>query len=299
MASPQICGPDAEVWLTMIKRDVPNWDKVPHEPKNPQSWYKVYRKLLADSKKEIAKDAELLKATMDGIKAKQQERTAKKVELSVVKVPQGMKPNGETIKLPGDSGFFNEKKSALRARRQDQSQMVRAPGSLAPHQVRSKLEQFRKEARARNHFPTKQIGIVSTSRTKPVRVTTPPGTVAAPPANMVREYRTAATAPPPIDPTAKPAETFNPRKRRIEHDDAPQSSDPKRLRPSKSTIEPQPTTTTSSPVRPPSSMSTTIGSSISRGQTASPLGRLLKPLGPMRLKKAPASPFMAHKRRVK
>ncbi|TKX21650.1 putative RNA polymerase II transcription factor SIII (Elongin) subunit A [Elsinoe australis] len=45
--SPQIVGLPAtvELWKSFIRRDIPNWEKKSLEPRNPASWWKVYRKL--------------------------------------------------------------------------------------------------------------------------------------------------------------------------------------------------------------------------------------------------------------
>ena len=88
-ASPQLVGHDAEIWMKFIKRDVPKWEDKPHEPSNPESWFKVYRKLLADSANEIDDDAKALEATLKGIKAEQSKHTIRQVRQSTVpKLPK-------------------------------------------------------------------------------------------------------------------------------------------------------------------------------------------------------------------
>ncbi len=75
--------------MKFIKRDVPKWEEKPHEPSNPQSWYKVYRKLLADSIKEVEEDARALEAALKGIKTEQAKHTIKHVHPSTVpKLPK-------------------------------------------------------------------------------------------------------------------------------------------------------------------------------------------------------------------
>ncbi|KAI9789867.1 MAG: hypothetical protein M1833_002153 [Piccolia ochrophora] len=65
LASPQICGEDAEIWQELIKRDIPRWWKKQQEPKNPKNWHKLYHKLLREKEADVARDAEVLKAAMD------------------------------------------------------------------------------------------------------------------------------------------------------------------------------------------------------------------------------------------
>ena len=232
--SPQICGADAEIWREFIKRDIPNWETKPHEPKNPTSWYKVYRKLLKESKKEVDQDAQLLKATLDGIKSKQAQKTAKKVELNVVKLPNGMKPSGDVIKLPRNSTFF-AKEQNTKDLKPEYTQWERKHGRIDGEFLhpklkagdvgkvgpKSKMSQFRKEAMAMSRFPRKEPTSIIQGRDttrKPVLAQ-----VAAPPA-LLREYQKPAS-PKPIDPTIQAPAVFNPRKRRIEHGEEPEAVD--------------------------------------------------------------------------
>ncbi|KAL9099659.1 MAG: hypothetical protein Q9163_004872 [Psora crenata] len=232
--SPQICGPDAEIWRELIKRDIPNWDTKPHEPKNPMSWYKVYRKLLKESKMEVDQDAQLLKATLDGIKSKQARNTAKQVELNVVKLPNGMRPSGDVIKLPRNSTFFTKEQNT-RDLKPEYTQWERKhgriegaslhsklkPADMVKNASKSKMAQFRKEAMAMSHFPRKEPpGVISSRemKTKPSIAK-----VAAPPA-LLQEYQKPSSSKP-IDPTMQPAAAFNPKKRRIEHSEGSEAAD--------------------------------------------------------------------------
>ncbi|MCJ1368509.1 hypothetical protein MMC16_007653 [Acarospora aff. strigata] len=96
-ASPQLCGADAEIWREFIKRDIPNWETKPHQPKNPKNWYKVYTKLRAENQAEVDKDADILKAAMDGIKTERAKHTSRVVDARTVpKLPRmgGMRAEG-------------------------------------------------------------------------------------------------------------------------------------------------------------------------------------------------------------
>jgi elongin-A len=37
---PQLLGETGEIWLRFIKRDIPDWEKKPHEPRDPRNWRK-------------------------------------------------------------------------------------------------------------------------------------------------------------------------------------------------------------------------------------------------------------------
>ncbi|MCJ1359648.1 MAG: hypothetical protein MMC33_009650 [Icmadophila ericetorum] len=82
--SPQIIGHDEELWRAFIKRDVENWEEKMIEPKNPQSWYKVYRKLQKENARRVDEDAAILEAAMAGIKAEQAKRTTKVLDAGVL-----------------------------------------------------------------------------------------------------------------------------------------------------------------------------------------------------------------------
>jgi elongin-A len=65
---PQLLGETGELWLRYIKRDIPNWDKKPHQPRDDKNWSKVYRKLKRDAEKEEEEQAEALKQRMQALK---------------------------------------------------------------------------------------------------------------------------------------------------------------------------------------------------------------------------------------
>ncbi|KAL8675077.1 MAG: hypothetical protein Q9168_000560 [Polycauliona sp. 1 TL-2023] len=67
-ASPQLYGADAEIWIALIKRDVPKAEEKMLYPKNPKSWWKVYDKMLKDHQKEAEAAAIKLKEAFKGIK---------------------------------------------------------------------------------------------------------------------------------------------------------------------------------------------------------------------------------------
>lgn len=66
---PQIQGETKDIWKRYIRRDVPDWDKKPHTPRDDKNWSKVYRKLMRDAEKEKLDQEKQLKETMKAIQA--------------------------------------------------------------------------------------------------------------------------------------------------------------------------------------------------------------------------------------
>ncbi|KAI7286429.1 hypothetical protein KC345_g1140 [Hortaea werneckii] len=84
--SPQIGDADAELWRAFIARDIPNWQRKIIEPKNPRSWWKVYRKLVREEERAKEEQEAQLAAAMSGIK---QEKDANRAQYVQKVIPQG------------------------------------------------------------------------------------------------------------------------------------------------------------------------------------------------------------------
>jgi elongin-A len=65
----QIQGETGEIWQRYIRRDIPDWDKKPHTPRDPKNWSKVYRKLMRDAEKEKLDQENQLKQQMKALQA--------------------------------------------------------------------------------------------------------------------------------------------------------------------------------------------------------------------------------------
>jgi elongin-A len=65
---PQIAGEDAELWRAFIARDIPTWQTKNYVPKDPKKWYKVYSKYMKEQKEDIARDEQMLRERMAGLK---------------------------------------------------------------------------------------------------------------------------------------------------------------------------------------------------------------------------------------
>jgi len=82
--SPQIIGKDAEIWLSFIRRDIPDWQNKRHEPKDPKNWYKVYRKLKKEAQEESNADEAMLKAALTNIKNEKEQNIAQMTTRTVL-----------------------------------------------------------------------------------------------------------------------------------------------------------------------------------------------------------------------
>lgn len=92
MRSPQIWGPDGEVWAELIKRDVTDWEKRPYETPHPKNWHKLYHKLMDDVATEVKRDAEELKARLQNLKsAREHSKQVKAAEVPPLPKMGGMK----------------------------------------------------------------------------------------------------------------------------------------------------------------------------------------------------------------
>ncbi|KAJ5045455.1 hypothetical protein NUH16_002272 [Penicillium rubens] len=69
LASPHLAEEDEELWLELIKRDIPDWEKY-HLPDNTNNWYGVYCDLRDQAQRSLDADAERMKMAIDGISAK-------------------------------------------------------------------------------------------------------------------------------------------------------------------------------------------------------------------------------------
>lgn len=207
-----------------MERDVPNYKEKPHQPSNPRNWYKAYKKILKESEKEIVKDAELLKATLDGINSEKAKHKLKRVDLDFVKLPDGVGRDAPIIHLPNKIRFTD--RGAQHGYAPSQREIKINRGELDPNAARrtseprsklSKLDQLRKEAKGMGHFqqPKRPTGII-TGREMALKPRPTATTISKAPRALVEEHR-AASSPKPIDPKTLITPVIAPRKRKIEH----------------------------------------------------------------------------------
>ena len=223
--SPQIIGHDAEIWLELVKRDVPNWQEKPHQPKNPANWYKVYRKLIKESELEVKKDAALLKATLDCINKEKSQHKLQRVELASVKPIKGMQRTDPIIKLgkrlqmrQGISGstisgpFLSSPSMKARSGLED------VDPSKASKASKGRLDRILKGAPGMSHFNHQQRPPPETMTRRDMALKSKPtaNTIIKAPRQMIEEHQLAA-APKPVDPSTQHSAAIESRKRKIEH----------------------------------------------------------------------------------
>ena len=167
---------------------------------------------------------------MDRIKNEQAKNTIHRVELNIVKVPEGMVSHGRTIK-PARKPDLHDRVMQVppnpneRVKRglDEEGDRRRSTRIAAPPPTKGKLKlkQFRKEAKAIGHFSHQQqnrgrpgVRKAQDMRVKPISANK---NIVTAPRCLIDEYRKPAS-PRPIDPSIKPPTVFAPRKRRIEHD---------------------------------------------------------------------------------
>ncbi|TKA83672.1 hypothetical protein B0A55_00292 [Friedmanniomyces simplex] len=168
---PQIADADAELWRAFIARDIPNWADKILEPKNPRSWWKVYRKLVRDEQRAKEGQEEELRAAMSGLNRKREENKATFVE-RVVPVKTRERAFVDGVRNPNVNGWGIERSPALRnaKRAKDVMNALRA--------------QSRQAAKDRN-FDAGRSAAFSTAKALPKQVIVP----------VVREVQRAWPAP--------------------------------------------------------------------------------------------------------
>jgi elongin-A len=87
---PQIQGETGEIWKKFIRRDIPDWEKKPHQPRDPRNWHKVYRKLKKDTEREKQEQEYALKEQM---RALQKDRAQNKTLIVDSKAGYGARSN--------------------------------------------------------------------------------------------------------------------------------------------------------------------------------------------------------------
>ncbi|KAJ5365101.1 RNA polymerase II transcription factor SIII subunit A [Penicillium concentricum] len=88
LASPHLADEDEELWLELIKRDIPDWEKY-ELPENTNNWYGVYCDLRDQVQRSLDADAERMKMAIDGISAKRALLTPKLI------------PEGKGLRMAG------------------------------------------------------------------------------------------------------------------------------------------------------------------------------------------------------
>ncbi|KAI4721252.1 hypothetical protein E4T48_02421 [Aureobasidium sp. EXF-10727] len=114
-ASPHIAEDDAELWQAFIRRDISKAESKLQmtRPKNPSSWWKVYRKLKREDEAETQAAEDRLKAALNKHKV---DKGAKQTNIVRAVIPSGEKRSGWSSgprdKPFGDRALQNAKTTA-------------------------------------------------------------------------------------------------------------------------------------------------------------------------------------------
>lgn len=166
-------------------------------PKNPRSWWKVYRKMLKDHQKEVDEDAAKLKAAFDGIKADRKQHQSR----VIAGVPHIPKLDGMQFAHAAEYNRIKKPKKDTRPLRTTQSLMF---GSVTTKTLtgRGVMDKVRRQAMEKIRrervmsTPTHQLSGLASR-------------VLEAPKHMVEQYQK-PPSPKPLDPTIPKPVKFQP-----------------------------------------------------------------------------------------
>lgn len=81
--SPHIAEDTGPLWFSFIKRDIQNWEKKAHKPRNPTMWGKVYDKLSREQKEEFAAQEAALKVALAKKEQERKKNTSKLLDRAI------------------------------------------------------------------------------------------------------------------------------------------------------------------------------------------------------------------------
>ncbi|KAI9736831.1 MAG: hypothetical protein M1818_005882 [Claussenomyces sp. TS43310] len=159
LASPQICGEDAELWKAFIVRDIPDWKRKNYVPKNPRKWYEVYMKYMREQTQEIERDRQQLRETMMGLqreKDNHRSQLMKSVNLPKLMKDRRMLANNGGVPIgrrrdsagPARAKLTDGQSFLMRARRETKELSARNKSSAPSHQAGSAASRVNKAPQA-------------------------------------------------------------------------------------------------------------------------------------------------------
>lgn len=170
----QIVGHDAEIWLALIRRDIPNWESKKHEPKDPKDWWEVYRNLKQEALLEMDAGADKLKAALNDKNDKQ---------LAEIKPLKALaKPRGPNLQArvaygyqSGRTGSKGSSKLGVLEKIKKEAREAKAARAIAEQQMKRRMAttvtrapaQFVQDLKTQRQKPQQ-------SPEKPIRVPRPP-----------------------------------------------------------------------------------------------------------------------------
>ncbi|KAL9004548.1 MAG: hypothetical protein Q9188_002642 [Gyalolechia gomerana] len=207
---PQLYGVDKEIWISLIHRDVPNATIIP--PKNPQLWWKVYRKMQREHEIEVEKDAAHLKAAFSGIKSAKDKRQI----LIKEGVPHIPKLDGMQFAHCAEYNKAEYKRYKKKPLKKIAPTALRFEAGSKTKVLTGKgvLDKARREAQDMDRFKSQSPLSVPTHKLSSVATQ-----VREAPKYLVEEFKK-PSPPKPFDPTVPRPTMFVPPKRRAEEKDA-------------------------------------------------------------------------------
>ncbi|KAL9025246.1 MAG: hypothetical protein Q9196_005897 [Gyalolechia fulgens] len=260
---PQLYGVDKEIWISLIHRDVPNATIT--SPKNPQDWWKVYRKLHREHEIEVEKDAAQLKAAFSGIKSAKDKRQI----LIKEGVPHIPKLDGMQYAHCAEHNKEEYTKSKKKPLKKTAPTVLKFEAGSRTKVLTGKgiLDKARREAQDLGRFKSQSPLSVPTHKLSSVA-----SRVREAPKYLVEEFKK-PSPPKPYDPTAPKPTMFVPPKRHVREEDTRRPSGnttieerERRLRALTTPNTANKTTTTI----PPSTAPMTTGSSVKKKLLSAP-----------------------------
>ncbi|KAL8719467.1 MAG: hypothetical protein Q9225_003538 [Loekoesia sp. 1 TL-2023] len=215
-ASPQLYGVDGEIWIALIKRDIPDAEKRMLYPKNPKSWWKVYRKMRQVYETEAQEDAARLKAAFTGLKSEKDKRQI----LVKEGIPHIPKLDGMQF---AHAAEYNRIKKPVKIIRPTSTVLSFGAGAGSKTRVltgKGVMDKARREAQEMSRRRSQSSMAVPTHKLSSLATQ-----IREAPKHMVEEYRRASASPPKLaDPPIRKPAIFVPPKRQVERKDESCSS---------------------------------------------------------------------------
>jgi elongin-A len=204
----QIIGHDAEIWLALIKRDIPNWETKKHEPNDPKNWWKVYRKLKQESLREMDAGADKLKAALND---KNEKHLAEIKPMGALSRSRGPSVQARVAYgyQSGKTGSRGSSKLGVLEKIKKEARDAKAARAIAEQQLRKRMattvtrapaqfvEDVRTQRQKRQHSPERAIR----APRPPIAIRRPEGSAASPPRTASSPSSRPTAAPPLSRPT--------------------------------------------------------------------------------------------------
>ena len=161
-ASPQLIGETDELWLSFIKRDVPNWETKRHMPSDPKNWLKVWKKLRKEAQEEMNQGKGDLVAALSSIKKEREKNQSTIVSTKQLPKPkQDWRSTANYNYATGKTGSKGAHKMTalqkiIKESRRSKSHPINNRVPLKPTRLTAAPVQFVEEIRRKNEAAQRQ-----------------------------------------------------------------------------------------------------------------------------------------------